>query len=99
MLTPIAVETNAVVSLHWRLEVLSWRRWSEEWRIVVRVRWWEVKHHRMIHGRAIMMMFMMLMVIHVADVHVVAHGASGWVQRERLGVVVREARYIWPVTS
>ena len=55
-----------------------WRRWR---------RTWEAEHH-MIHRGPIVMVLMMLMIVHIANVHIIAHR---WMQRERLGVVVREA--------
>ena len=80
LLTSITVEADAMVSLHRMLVVLGWRRRSEERRAGVRVRWRKAKHH-VIHGRTIMMMLMMLMIVHIANVHVVAHGTSSrWVK-------------------
>lgn len=80
------------------LVVLWWRRRSEERRVIVRVSSREAKHHWVVHGRPIMMMLMVLMVIDIANVHVVAHGAS-WMQREGLRIVVREACHIRPIAS
>ena len=45
-----------------------------------------------------MMVLMVLMVIDIANVHVIAHGAS-WMQREGLRVVVSEACHIRPIAS
>lgn len=84
-----------MIALHLVLVVLSRR--SQEWRIVVWVRRWKAKHH-VIHGWTIVMVLMMLMVVHVANMHVVAHGASR-MQREWLGIVIREARNIWSIAS
>jgi hypothetical protein len=75
LLASVTVETDAVVSLHLMLVVLGGRRRSEERRAVGRERCWEAKHH-VIHGRAIVMVLMMLVIINVANVHIVAHGTS-----------------------
>ena len=80
-----------MIARHRVLVVLHRRRRSEELCAMVALVWWrrtwEAEHH-MIHRGPIVMVLMMLMIVHIANVHIIAHR---WMQRERLGVVVREA--------
>lgn len=64
---------------HLMLIVLRWGRWSEERCSAVRMWSWEAKHH-VINGRAVMMVLVMLVVVHVANMHIIAHGAGSRVQ-------------------
>ena len=87
VLTAVAVQAHALVSRYLLLVKARRRRWER--RSVMLVRTCEAEH-QVIDRWAVMMMLVVLMVVYVADVHVVPHW-TGWLQRERLRIVVVEA--------